>query len=359
VSRLGEHASPAAEVGPGVRKERTTTVAGGLRGRSYLKELDFSGDELRQVMSLASELKAAKRQGRESRQLDGRNIVLLFEKPSTRTRSSFEVAAHDQGAHATYFGDTGSHLGHDESLADTAQLLGRLFDGIAYRGHGQDRVETLAAHARVPVWNGLTDQWHPTQTLADVLTMTEATGKSPEDISFCFLGDTRGNMARSLLVAGSLLGMDVRLCGPRSLWPPHDVVHAARERAAGSGARCTIEEDTAALAGVDVVYTDVWVSMGEPIETWDERLRALAPYRVTAETMRVTGNPDAKFLHCLPAVHDQHTEVGRRIYEQAGLDGVEVTDEVFRSEASLVFDQAENRLHTIKALLVATLAPAG
>lgn len=328
-----------------------------LIGRSLLKELDFTAGELMELVVSAQWHKRAKHDGHEEPRLSGRNIALVFEKPSTRTRCAFEVAAHDQGAHVTYIGESGSHLGREESLRDTARVLGRLFDGIAYRGFGQSRVEVLAAHAGVPVWNALTDEWHPTQALADVLTMIEVTGKPPEKISLCFLGDTRGNMARSLLVAGGVIGMDVRLCGPRGLWPPAEVVDAAQERAAKSGARCRVTEDvTGAVAGADVVYTDVWLSMGEPAEQWDERVAMLRPYRVTMEVLDKTGNPEVRFLHCLPAIHDTNSSLGAELARTTGLQGLEVSDEVFESAASVVFDQAENRLHTIKALMVATLA---
>ncbi len=326
-----------------------------LRGRSFLKELDWSADELNALLDLAAELKRAKAAGAERQVLKGRNFALVFEKSSTRTRCSFEVAAHDQGANVTFIGPTGSHLGAEESLADTARFLGRLFDGIAYRGHEQDRAEELDAHAGVPVWNGLTDQWHPTQILADMLTMREVSGKPLEEISFCFFGDTRFNMARSLLVAGAILGMDARLCGPKALWPPDDVVDTARSLADRSGARSGVFDDpVSAVAGVDFVYTDVWLSMGEPTEDWTGRIAALRPYRVTSELLAASGKPDVRFLHCLPALHDRETVLGERLFELTGLDGIEVTDEVFESEASVVFEQAENRMHTIKALMVAT-----
>ena len=331
------------------------TVNKSLQGRSFLKELDWSVDELTALLDLAAELKLAKAEGEERQALRGRNFALVFEKSSTRTRCSFEVAAHDQGANVTFIGPTGSHLGVEESLADTARFLGRLFNGIAYRGHEQSRVEELDAHAGVPVWNGLTDEWHPTQILADVLTMREVSGKPLEEISFCFFGDTRFNMARSLLVAGAILGMDARLCGPEALWPSDDVVHTARSLAERSGARCRVLDDpVSAVAGVDFVYTDVWLSMGEPAAGWSDRISALRPYRVTSELMAASGNPEVRFLHCLPSLHDRETELGERLYQLTGLDGIEVTDEVFESAASVVFEQAENRMHTIKALMVAT-----
>ncbi len=332
-------------------------MASRLAGRSYLKELDWSGEELSELLALAADLKAARAAGTEERRLVGRNVALLFEKASTRTRAAFEVAAHDQGAHVTYFGETGSHLGAEESLEDTARVLGRLFDGVAHRGHAHERVEILAAHAGIPVWNALSDDWHPTQTLADVLTLVEVTGRPASEVRLCFIGDTRSNQARSLLVGSATLGMEVRLCGPKALWPPSEVLDAARSRAARSGARLALLADPAeAVRGVDAVYTDVWVSMGEPEERWEERLGLLRPYRVTAELLEATGNPDARFLHCLPALHDRGSALGRRLAERTGLEGIEVADEVFTSEASVVFDQAENRLHTIKAVMVATLA---
>jgi ornithine carbamoyltransferase len=328
-----------------------------LKGRHFLKELDFTPEEFRHLVELAAELKAAKRAGREEARLRGRNIALVVEKTSTRTRCSFEVAAADQGAATTYLDPSGSQIGHKESIRDTARVLGRMFDGIQYRGHGQAVVEELAAHAGVPVWNGLTDEWHPTQMLADVLTMTEHNPKPLGEISFAYLGDARSNMGNSLLVTGALLGMDVRIVAPPGLWPDATVIHEARRLADASGARITLTHDVAeGVRGADHVHTDVWVSMGEPKEVWDERISLLRPYAVTAEVMRATGNPRATFLHCLPAYHDLGTEVGREIHARHGLEYLEVSDEVFESAASVVFDQAENRMHTIKAVLVATLA---
>jgi ornithine carbamoyltransferase len=332
-------------------------VVAPFTGRSFLKELDFTGEELLALVSLASDLKAAKRAGREEHRLAGRNVVLIFEKTSTRTRCAFEVAAADQGAHTTYLPPDGSQMSRKESVADTARVLGRMYDAIEYRGFGQDTVEALAAHAGVPVWNGLTDEWHPTQMLADVLTMTEHSAKPVDAIAHCYLGDARNNMGRSTLVTGALLGMDVRLAAPKELWPDADVVDAARSIAAGTGARLTLTDDVdEGVAGADFVSTDVWVSMGEPTEVWDERVALLRPYRVDASVLARTGNPDVRFLHCLPAYHDRGTEVGREVHARFGLDGVEVTDDVFEGPASVVFDQAENRLHTIKAVMVATLA---
>ena len=332
------------------------TVAA-LRSRSYLKESDLTPDEYRALLDLAAELKAARREGREERRLVGRSIALIFEKTSTRTRISFEVAAAEQGAHTTYLDPAGSQLGHKESARDTARVLGRLYAGIEYRGADQDIVETLAAHAGVPVWNGLTDDWHPTQSLCDALTMREHAGKPDGEISFAYVGDARFNVGNSLLVMGAMLGMDVRIVAPRSLWPADAVVDEAKAYAAESGARVTLTEDVAeGVLGVDFVHTDVWVSMGEPKEVWAERIELLKPYQVNAGMLASTGNADVRFMHCLPAYHDLETRVGRDVHEQFGLSGLEVTDDVFESKASIVFDQAENRMHTIKALLVATLA---
>ncbi|MCY0935922.1 ornithine carbamoyltransferase [Streptomyces sp. H34-S4] len=332
-------------------------MATDLVGRSFLKELDFTTAEFRGLVELAAELKAAKKAGTERRRLQGKNIALIFEKTSTRTRCAFEVAAADQGAHTTYLDPSGSQMGHKESVRDTARVLGRMFDGIEYRGDAQDAVEQLAAHAGVPVFNGLTDDWHPTQMLADVLTMTEHCAKPLERIAFAYLGDARFNMGNSYLVTGALLGMDVRIVAPKHYWPAEPVVAAARELAAASGARISLTEDLAEGVGqADFVVTDIWVSMGEPKEVWDERIKALSPYAVTMDVLRATGNPDVKFMHCLPAFHDLGTKVAREIHERHGLESLEVTDEVFESAHSVVFDEAENRLHTIKAVLVATLA---
>ncbi|MFD9355468.1 ornithine carbamoyltransferase [Streptomyces sp. NPDC060031] len=332
-------------------------MATDLVGRSFLKELDFTAAEFRGLIELAAELKAAKKAGTEERRLQGKSIALIFAKTSTRTRCAFEVAAADQGAHTTYLDPSGSQMGHKESVKDTARVLGRMFDGIEYRGERQDTVEELAEHAGVPVFNGLTDDWHPTQMLADVLTMTEHCAKPLERIAFAYLGDARFNMGNSYLVTGALLGMDVRIVAPKSYWPAEQVVAAARELAASSGARITLTEEIAeGVAQTDFVVTDIWVSMGEPKEVWDERIAALAPYAVTMDVLRATGNPDVKFLHCLPAFHDLGTKVAREIHERHGLESLEVTDEVFESAHSVVFDEAENRLHTIKAVLVALLA---
>ncbi|MEU4572596.1 ornithine carbamoyltransferase [Nonomuraea sp. ATR24] len=309
-----------------------------------------------ELLDRAAALKEAKRAGHERPELTGRNIALVFEKDSTRTRCAFEVAAYDQGAHVTYLGPSGSHLGREESVADTARVLGAMFDGIEFRGFAQETVEELARHAGVPVWNGLTDQWHPTQMLADVLTMREHQPGDIERISYCFTGDGRGNMARSLLITGAMLGMDVRIAAPAELSPPESLVRQAERLAQESGARVTVTDDLAvALDGAAFVHTDVWVSMGEADAEWDRRVPLLTPYRVTAEAMAATGRPDTRFMHCLPAVHDTSTTLGKRIHERHGLTGAEVTDEVFASPASIVFEQAENRLHTIKAVLVASL----
>ncbi|MEU7178383.1 MULTISPECIES: ornithine carbamoyltransferase [Streptomyces] len=332
-----------------------------LTGRHFLKELDFSAEEFRRLIDLAAELKAAKRAGTEVARLRGRNIALIFEKTSTRTRCAFEVAAADQGASTTYLDPAGSQMGHKESVKDTARVLGRMFDGIEFRGSRQADVEELAAHAGVPVFNGLTDDWHPTQMLADVLTMIEhGRGRPPAEIAFAYLGDARNNMGNSYLVTGALLGMDVRIVAPRQLWPAEPVVAQARALADGSGARITLTEDVAeGVRGADFVTTDVWVSMGEPKEVWDERIALLGPYAVTMDVLRATGKPAVKFLHCLPAFHDLGTAVGREIHARHGLTSLEVTDEVFESAHSVVFDEAENRMHTIKAVLVATLAGDG
>jgi ornithine carbamoyltransferase len=327
-----------------------------LRNRSFLKELDFTPDELRFLLKLSAELKAAKYGGYETPRLEGKNIALIFEKTSTRTRTAFEVAAKDQGAHVTYLEPSGSQIGHKESMKDTARVLGRTFDGIEYRGSGQENVEVLARNAGVPVWNGLTNEFHPTQILADMLTMTEHCDKHLTEIAYCYLGDARNNMGNSLMVGGCKLGMDVRLCAPEHLWPSDELVKQCQEIASETGARLTLTADVdEGVRDVDYLYTDVWVSMGEAAEVWEERIKLLKPYQVNADVVSRTGNPKVKFLHCLPAFHNRDTKVGEQIFEQYGLDGLEVTDEVFESESSIVFDQAENRLHTIKAVMVATL----
>ena len=328
-----------------------------LQGRSFLTLVDYTPPEIRYLLDLSIELKAAKREGREVARLNGLNIALIFEKTSTRTRCAFEVAAYDQGAHVTYLGPTGSQIGHKESVADTARVLGRMYDGIEYRGFGQDRVETLARYAGVPVWNGLTDEFHPTQVIADVMTMVEHAARTPEEISFCYLGDARNNVGNSLMVVGSKLGMDVRLCAPRTNWPEETLVEQCRAWAAESGGSVLLTDNVdEGVPGADFLYTDVWVSMGEPAEKWGERIALLKPYQVNADVMRRTEDPDVKFLHCLPAFHNRDTTVGEKIFQDFGLDGMEVTDDVFESPASVAFDQAENRMHTIKAVMVATLA---
>ena len=328
-----------------------------LFGRHFLKELDFTAVEWGSLLELAAELKAAKKAGREVPRLVGKNIALIFEKTSTRTRCSFEVAAYDQGARVTYLDPSGSQMGHKESVADTARVLGRFYDGIEFRGKEQAHVETLAELSGVPVWNGLTDQWHPTQMLADQLTMIEHSGKPIQQIAFAYLGDARNNVANSLLISAALMGMDVRMVAPTQLQPETEIIDAAHDLAATSGARITITDDpTTGVAGVDFLYTDVWVSMGEPKEVWDERINLLRPYQINQALVHATGNPNVKFLHCLPAFHDRNTTVGQDIYTKTGMDGLEVTDDVFESPLNAAFDQAENRMHTIKAVMVATLA---
>ncbi len=328
-----------------------------LRNRNFLKELDFTKEELVFLLKLSKDLKAAKYAGTEQRRLTGKNIALIFEKTSTRTRCAFEVAAHDQGAHVTYLEPSGSQMGHKETVRDTARVLGRMYDGIEYRGFGQEIVEELAKYAGVPVWNGLTNQWHPTQMLADVLTMTEHCSKPLEKISYAYLGDARFNMGRSLLVIGSLLGMDVRIGAPKGLQPEAELIAACKEIARTSGARITVTDKVdQAVKGVDFIHTDVWVSMGEPKEVWTERIQLLKPYQVNPATMKKSGNANVKFMHCLPAFHNADTKVGKQVSEQFGLkNGIEVTEEVFESKACIAFDQAENRMHTIKAVMVATL----
>ncbi|MBE0695165.1 MAG: ornithine carbamoyltransferase [Aquamicrobium sp.] len=327
-----------------------------LKGRSFLKLRDFTPDELRFLLRLSASLKQAKYGGYEEPRLKGKNIALIFEKDSTRTRTGFEVAAYDQGAHVTYLGPTGTQIGKKESMKDTARVLGRLYDGIEYRGFGQEQAETLAAFSGVPVYNGLTDAFHPTQILADFLTMREYTRKHLSQVAFAFLGDAGNNMGNSLLAGAALIGMDVRLGAPKACWPDEALVEECRGIAAQTGATITLTEDPAkTVRGCDFVYTDVWVSMGEPDSVWEERIGLLSPYRVTAEIMAATGNPHAKFMHCLPAFHNRETEIGEKIFSRYGIDSMEVTEEVFESEASVVFDQAENRMHTIKAVLVATL----
>lgn len=328
-----------------------------LRNRSLLDLKDFAPREIRYLLDLAAELKRSKFAGNEHPRLKGKNIALIFEKASTRTRCAFEVAVHDQGGHVTFIDSASSQMGHKESLKDTARVLGRLYDGIEYRGFHQSVVEELARFSHVPVWNGLTDEAHPTQILADLLTMQEFGEKPLHELSFCYLGDARFNMGCSLLVGGTQMGMDVRIAAPLALQPPADLLAEMRELALTTGARITINADPhKAVAGADFIYTDVWVSMGEAEEVWRQRIDQLLPYQVTSALMKATGKPRTRFMHCLPAFHNLDTEVGRQIHARYGLSEVEVTDEVFESEASIVFTQAENRMHTIKAVLIATLA---
>lgn len=327
-----------------------------LRNRHFLKELDFTPAEMKFLLDLAFELKKAKYSGTEQQRLKGKNIALIFEKDSTRTRCAFEIAALDQGAHVTYLGPSGSQIGHKESMKDTARVLGRMYDGIEYRGYGQSIVEELAANAGVPVWNGLTNEFHPTQTLADFMTMMEHSDKPINKIAFAFLGDAHNNVANSLMAGAAKMGMDYRAVAPKSLWPDGDLVKTCREIAKETGATITLTEDTSeGVKGCDFLYTDVWVSMGEPKELWAERIKLLKPYQVNKELIKKTGNPKVKFLHCLPAFHNKETKIGAQIFNDFGLNGMEVTDDVFESARSVVFDEAENRLHTIKAVMVATL----
>lgn len=327
-----------------------------LKGRSFLKELDFSAAEWLEFLTLAAELKAAKKAGCEKQRLRGKNLALIFEKTSTRTRCSFEVGAYDQGAHVTYLDPKGSQIGHKESIEDTARVLGRFFDGIEYRGDSQHKVETLAQLSGVPVWNGLTDDWHPTQMLCDQMTMHESSGKPYNEISFAYVGDARFNMSNSLVISGAMMGMDVRIVAPKKLWNRPEIIAQAQEIAQKSGAKITHTEDIdAGVRGVDFIYTDIWVSMGEPKEAWHERIDLLRDYRVDQNMLARSGNPNVKFMHCLPAFHNRNTTIGEEIYQKTGMDGLEVSDEVFNGPQSIVFDQAENRMHTIKAVMVATL----
>lgn len=332
-------------------------MAFNLRNRSLLTLLDFTPAEIKFLLKLSTELKAAKYGGYEVQRLIGKNIALIFEKSSTRTRTSFEVAAYDQGAHVTYLGPSGSHIGQKETMKDTARVLGRTYDGIEYRGFAQETVEILAAYAGVPVWNGLTDRFHPTQILADVLTMMEHSFKDLPDIAYTYMGDARNNMGNSLMVGGVKLGMDVRLCAPEHLWPEEHLVEQCRAIAAETGARLTLTADVAeGVQDADYLYTDVWVSMGEPDSVWADRVSVLKPYQINARAMEMTGNPHVKFMHCLPAFHNTDTKVGQEMEKKFGLrNGMEVTEDVFESPASIVFDEAENRMHTIKAIMVATL----
>ncbi len=332
-------------------------MAFNLRNRHFLKLLDFTPKEIQFLLDLAADLKKAKYTGAEQKSLAGKNIALIFEKSSTRTRCSFEVAAHDQGAQVSYIGPSGSQIGHKESMKDTARVLGRMYDGIEYRGHGQSIVEELAEFSGVPVWNGLTDEFHPTQILADFLTMLEhSNGKPLNQISFAYLGDARNNMGNSLMVGAAKMGMDIRLVAPKSFWPEEELVQTCRDIAEKTGASITLTEDVASgVNGCDFLYTDVWVSMGEAPEAWDERVAIMKPYQINQQVIELTGNPQVKFMHCLPAFHNDETKVGKEVSEKYGMQGLEVTEDVFESEHSIVFDEAENRMHTIKAIMVATL----
>ena len=331
-------------------------MAFNLRNRNFLKLLDFTPEEIKYLLDLAKDLKKAKYAGTEQPRMKGKNIALIFEKTSTRTRCAFEVAAADQGAHTTYLGPSGSQIGVKESMADTARVLGRMYDGIEYRGFKQETVEELAKYAGVPVWNGLTNEFHPTQILADFLTMSEHVDKPLNQVTYAYLGDARFNMGNSLMVGGVKMGMDVRIVAPKALQPDAELVATCRKIAEETGAKLTVTDDVAAgVKGCDFLYTDVWVSMGEPAEVWAERINLLMPYQVNAKTMEMTGNKNCKFMHCLPAYHNLETQVGRDVNKQFGLDGIEVAEEVFESKNSIVFDEAENRMHTIKAVMVATL----
>ena len=333
-----------------------TIMAFNLRNRSFLKLLDFTPKEIQYFLDLARDLKRAKYAGTEQQRLKGKNIALIFEKTSTRTRCAFEVAAYDQGAHATYLGPSGSQIGVKESMKDTARVLGRMYDGIESRGFDQATVEELAKYAGVPVWNGLTNEFHPTQILADFLTMSEHTDKPLNKVTFAYVGDARFNMGNSLMVGGAKMGMDVRIVAPKELQPDAELVATCKEIAKETGATVTVTDNVEeGVKGCDFLYTDVWVSMGEPAEVWAQRISMLKPYQVNGEMMKMTGNPKCKFMHCLPAYHNLETQVGRDVNKQFGLDGIEVTEEVFESENSIVFDEAENRMHTIKAVMVATL----
>ena len=327
-----------------------------LRNRNYVKLLDFTQTELNFLLKLSHNLKDAKYGGYEEQKLKGKNVALIFEKSSTRTRCAFETAAYDQGANVTYLGPSGSQIGHKETMKDTARVLGRMYDGIEYRGFGQEIAEELAANAGVPVWNGLTNEFHPTQVLADFMTMEEHSNKPLNQVSFCYLGDARFNMGNSLLAGGAIMGMDVRLCAPKQYWPNEELVKQCKAIAEKSGAKITITESVEeGVKNADFLYTDVWVSMGEAAEVWEERINALKPYQVNMNAINLTGNKNVKFMHCLPAFHNRGTKVGEEIYQKFGMESLEVTDDVFESEHSIVFDEAENRMHTIKAIMVATL----
>ncbi|MDO9341410.1 MAG: ornithine carbamoyltransferase [Bacteroidales bacterium] len=332
-------------------------MAYNLHNRHFLKLLDFTPEEIKYLLDLAAKLKEAKHKGTEKQHLKGKNIALIFEKASTRTRCAFEVAAYDQGAHVTYLGPTGSQIGQKESMKDTARVLGGMYDGIEYRGYGQAVVEELAKYAGVPVWNGLTNEFHPTQILADFLTMLEHSDKPLNKMVFCYLGDARYNMGNSLMVGSAKMGIDFRIAAPKACQPAEELVAKCRAFAKETGAKITITDNVdEAVKGADFLYTDVWVSMGEPDSVWEERISLLKPYQVNMKVIEKTGNPEVKFLHCLPAFHNRETKVGEEIFLKFGLDGMEVTEDVFESEHSIVFDEAENRLHTIKAVMVATLS---
>ncbi|PQJ55957.1 ornithine carbamoyltransferase [Vibrio chagasii] len=332
-------------------------MAFNLRNRNFLKLLDFTPKEIQFLLDLSADLKKAKYAGTEQKKLTGKNIALIFEKASTRTRCAFEVAAFDQGAQVSYLGPSGSQIGQKESMKDTARVLGRMYDGIEYRGFGQSIVEDLGTYAGVPVWNGLTDEFHPTQILADFLTMIEhGRGKQLHQISFAYLGDARNNMGNSLLVGAAKMGMDIRLVAPKAFWPEEQLVEECQAIAQSTGAKITLTEDVAeGVKGCDFLYTDVWVSMGEAPEAWDERVAVMKPYQVNMDVIKLTGNPQVKFMHCLPAFHNNETVIGQQVADKYGMNGLEVTDEVFESDYSIVFDEAENRMHTIKAIMVATL----
>ncbi len=339
-----------------MKNDKKAAIKKGLKGKHLLTLLDFSQDEIKYLLSLSAKLKKRKQAGKSKRSFKGKNIALIFEKASTRTRCAFEVAAHDLGGTTTYLGPTGSQMGKKESIEDTARVLGRYYDGIEYRGFGQEVVEALAEHSGVTVWNGLTDEFHPTQVLADLLTMKEHSDKKLKDMTYAYLGDARNNMGNSLLVVGAKMGMDVRIAAPKEVQPEDQLVKKAQAIAIESGAKITITEDVAeAVKDCDFVITDVWVSMGEPDEVWEKRIKLLKPYQINKKVMELTGNKDAKFMHCLPAFHNRKTAVGEDIFQKFGLDGLEVTEDVFESEASIVFDEAENRMHTIKAVMLATI----
>lgn len=328
-----------------------------LKNRNFLKLLDFSPKEIDALLELSAKLKNEKYTGTEQQRLQGKNIALIFEKASTRTRCAFEVAAYDQGARVTYLGPSGSQIGYKESMKDTARVLGRMYDGIEYRGFGQNVVEELGKYAGVPVWNGLTNEFHPTQILADFLTMKEHSNKPLSQVKFCYLGDARNNMGNSLMVGAAKLGMDFRATAPKECQPSEELQNECKEIAKKTVAKIQVTENVEeAVKDCDFLYTDVWVSMGEPDEVWAQRIKLLKPYQVNANVMKLTGNPNVKFLHCLPAFHNRNTKAGEEIYRKFGLESMEVTEEVFESKASVVFDQAENRLHTIKAVMVATLS---